>query len=223
MTTKTKRKTTVYPKSVKPIREYTNAVLKPGKNNAKLGGKITKGPWKGSTIYSLTLTERSTCPKSCHHWDDCYGNNMPFAHRIQHGPALEKKIEAELTNLLKKKPEGITVRLHVLGDFYSLRYIKFWERMLIEHPKLTIFGYTAHPEDSYLGKGMLILNLRYSERCVIRYSRSKESNGIGQLYAAEESFEGVSFDCPEQTGKVASCADCGLCWKADKTVKFRSH
>jgi hypothetical protein len=148
---------------------------------------------------------------------------MPFAHRIEHGPALELRIADELGVLLEKYPEGIVIRLHVLGDFYSLRYIKFWERMLVEFPTLCIFGYTGHPPASRLGKAMLILNLRYAERCVVRYSRSKESTGMGNLYAADESFEGAAFDCPEQSGKVDSCADCGLCWASTKTVRFQTH
>lgn len=214
---------TRFQKSIKSLPEYTSAVLKPGKNNKKLGGKITRGPWKGSTIYSLTLTERETCPESCHHWDDCYGNNMPFAHRMEHGPALQLRIADELGILLDKHPEGITVRLHVLGDFYSLEYVQFWERMLVEFPKLTLYGYTAHEPDSYIGKAIYVLNLRYAERCVIRYSRNEESNGMGSLFAADESFDGSSFVCPEQTGKAKSCADCALCWKATKTVRFLSH
>ena len=214
---------TVFRKSVKPTKEYTARVLKPGKNNKKLGGRITKGPWAGSTIYSLTLEERKTCPKSCHHWNDCYGNNMPFAHLMQHGPALQLRIADELGELEAKHPEGVTVRLHVLGDFYSEAYVSFWERMLREFPKLTLFGYTAHKPSSKLGKAIYVMNLRYAERCVIRYSRNEESQGMGELYAADESFEGKAFTCPEQTGKAKSCADCGLCWKATKTVRFLSH
>ena len=218
-----KRTTTIYKKAIKGLKEYTHSVLKPGTNNKKLGGVVSKGKWRGKRMFALTLTERSTCPKSCHHWDNCYGDNMPFAHRIEHGPALELRLADELGVLMAKYPEGIVIRLHVLGDFYSLRYIKFWERMLVEFPTLCIFGYTGHPPASYLGKGMLILNLRYAERCVIRYSRSEVSTGIGNLFAAEESFEGESFDCPEQTGKAASCADCGLCWASPKTVRFQTH
>lgn len=59
-------------------------MLKRGKQNKKLGDKITIKMWKGMTMYSLTLEERATCPTDCEQWDNCYGDNMPFAHRFDH-------------------------------------------------------------------------------------------------------------------------------------------
>jgi len=211
--------TTIYKKSIKSPTDYK--VLKPGSNNKKLGFKITSKRWKGKKLYSLTLVERDTCPTSCHHWEDCYGNNMPFAHRFS-TKGLEDKLETELAALIESNPLGIVIRLHVLGDFYDIDYVKFWEDMLFQYSNLCIFGYTGREEDSDIGKAIWFMNNRFNERCVIRYSRSKEHDG-NNLFAAEESFEGKSFDCPEQTGKVASCAACGLCWSVTKTVRFLSH
>ena len=135
---------------------------------------------------------------------------------------MEDKLETELTTLIEKHPDGIVIRLHVLGDFYNVGYVKFWEEMLLKFPKLCLFGYTGRETDSDIGHAIWLINTRFNDRCVIRYSRSKEHNG-NNLFAAEESFEGKSFDCPEQTGKVASCAACGLCWSVTKTVRFLSH
>ena len=58
--------TTIYKKGIKRPMDAKN-ILKPGGNNKKLGRKVLKGKWKGAYIYSLTLTERATCPTSCHH------------------------------------------------------------------------------------------------------------------------------------------------------------
>ena len=215
--------TTRYQKSIRVAHIASKGgprTLKKGSNNAKLGFKITRTRWKGKRLYSLTLTERETCPRSCHHWDDCYGNNMPFAHRFS-TEGLMPVLEDDIASLLKQHKDGIVIRLHVLGDFYSGEYIQFWWRMLTTHRKLCIFGYTGHEEDSFLGQQIARLNW-YKARCVIRFSRSKESNKLHR-YAAEEGFEGKHFVCPEQTGKIASCADCGLCWEAPNTVKFLSH
>ena len=198
-----------------------NTILKQGSNNKKLGFKITSKKWKGKKLYSLTLVERDTCPTSCHHWEDCYGNNMPFAHRFAI-EGLESKLETEIASLVSKHPIGIVIRLHVLGDFYSESYVRFWERMLFEYPTLCLFGYTGREEYSDIGNAIWFINNRYNERCVIRYSRSKEPT-FTHLYAAEESFTGKSFTCPEQTGKLKNCASCGLCWSTQKTVRFLSH
>ena len=211
---------TRYPKSIKHSSEAS--VLKPGRNNKKLGWKITKGKWKGKYLYSLTLTERATCPTSCHHWDDCYGNNMPFAHRFD-TRGLIQKLEQEIPQLLSKHKKGIVIRLHVLGDFYSVDYARFWQKMLVQYDDLCIFGYTARELDSKIGRAIWLNNIRFSDRHVIRWSRNYTSDELGKWFAAEESFDGNSFDCPEQTGKVDSCADCGLCWTAQKTVRFLSH
>ena len=209
----------MYPKGIKAPESKTH-VLKPGSNNAKLGYILTSAKHTGKRMYSLTLTERATCPTSCQHWDDCYGNNMPFAHRFD-TVGLMDKIKSDIKILLAKHKHGIMVRLHVLGDFYSVEYVTFWERMLLENPKLAVFGFTAR-EDK-IGRAVQVLNLRFSDRCVIRTSKNKVSTGIGDLYAASESFEGKAFTCPEQTDKVASCAACGLCWTTPKTVRFLSH
>ena len=211
---------TRYQKSIKE-NQAKILTLKKGSNNKKLGFKIIVKKWKKKRLYSLTLTERETCPESCHHWTDCYGNNMPFAHRFS-VVGLEDKLEQDIEYLLAKHKEGIVIRLHVLGDFFNIVYVKFWEDMLLEHPKLAIFGYTAREHTKPIGKALWLLNNRYNERCVIRYSRNEESTST-ESYAADESFEGDSFICPEQTGRVDNCASCGLCWIAKKTVKFLSH
>ena len=212
---------TRYQKSIKSPVDAT--ILKQGKNNKKLGYKIKKGKHKGKYLYSLTLTERDTCPTSCHHWDDCYGNNMPFAHRFQHGPELEKKLDDEIGKLVRKHAKGILVRLHVLGDFYSTEYVFHWSTLLDKYPTLAVYGYTARYYDS-IGSAIAFLSILHSNRWDIRYSKNKNYSDATQFqYAADESFSGDFFDCPEQSGQVKSCADCAACWQTTKTVRFKSH
>jgi len=214
---------TRFQKSVKDPTQFK--VLKPGSNNKKLGFKVTTPKWKGKKLYSLTLVERETCPTSCHHWKDCYGNNMPFAHRFS-TIGLLPKIEEEIQTLSKKHKEGIVIRLHVLGDFMTTEYVTFWERMLFVYPTLCIFGYTGREETGDIGKALWLMNTRYNDRCKIRFSRNKafsEGHYPSNLFAAEESFTGKCFDCPEQKGTLPSCAQCGLCWGVPKTVRFATH
>lgn len=214
---------TIYGKTVKPVSMVKN-VLKPASDNNKLGkgfSVIQKGDWKGMSMFSLTLEERKTCPPSCLHWKDCYGNNMRFAHRIEHGPELEKRLELELDFLASHHKIGFVVRLHVLGDFYSPEYVLFWARMLKKHKNLRIFGYTARWDD-IIGINIRFLNTQFRDRCVIRFSRNEEFDGENK-FAANDKFEGKAITCPEQTGKTQSCLTCGLCWKMNTTVKFNTH
>ncbi len=221
---------TLYQKGIKNPITNKSDILKKGSSNAKLGFKVTAKKWTGKRLYSLTLVERETCPTTCHHWNDCYGNNMPFAHRYKNSN-IDLFLEREIESLMQKHKEGIVIRLHVLGDFYSVEYVNFWQEMLIRHPKLCIFGYTARRGDN-IASAIWFLNKRFSDRCVIRHSGNYEadiqSDTQGPFkedwsYAAEESFEGKSFDCPEQTGDLKDCASCGLCWTTPKTVRFLTH
>ena len=231
MTTATQRAriegTTVYRKSVKQPADNNLflKVLKPGSNNKKLGYKVTKGRWKGKYLYSLTLEERATCPRYCHHWDDCYGNNMPFAHRYDVNTDLCPAIHTAINRLRHKHPAGIVIRLHVLGDFYSPEYVMFWRHMLDFWPNLCLFGYTARWGDD-TQEQIDIMNKEYPNRCVIRYSRNMEyDETLSTRFAADETFNGPAFTCPEQTGRSDSCAACGACWSegASRTVRFLSH
>lgn len=74
---------------------------------------------------------------------NCYGNAMPFSRRNEPGPALEAQLEAEIEQKAREHRRGFVVRLHVLGDFYSLDYVKLWRDMIARHPELHVYGYTA--------------------------------------------------------------------------------
>lgn len=209
---------TKYRKSVKPP---TPTMLKPGKNNAKLGGVIKKRKWKGLPIYSLTLEERASCPTHCEQWNNCFGNNMPFAHRYDHThPDFLPLLEAHIQTLLDKHPQGLVVRLHVLGDFYSPEYVDFWRQQLSIHPNLNAFGYTHHRATHPIGKQINLLNESLPDQWRIRFS-----DDMSQQFRSEVSNNDLSDEviCPEQLDKTASCATCGFCWTSEKPVVFIEH
>ena len=70
---------------------------------------------------------------------------MHLAKRISTAGLMEK-IESDLEALNPKKDYAI--RLHVLGDFYSVEYVEFWNQMLDRFSNIKIFGYTAHAIDN---------------------------------------------------------------------------
>lgn len=198
-----------------------------GFNSRKLGGKVIKGEWAGLPIYQLTLPERSTCPKRCHAWKSCYGNAMPFARRHTPGPELEEYIPHELMELSGRHPAGFVIRLHVLGDFYSVDYMKMWFRMMIEHPNLHIFGYTARTEehDRDIFCRIAVLNAVWPKRCSIRYSRA-EPGPMHAIILKDQKVTQNVIVCPAQTEKSECCATCALCWSPaakHKTIAFIEH
>jgi hypothetical protein len=215
---------TKYPKGVKPP---SINMLKPGTNNAKLGGYITAKKWQGMAMYSLTLQERATCPTSCEQWNNCYGNNMPFAHRFDHtAPDFYTLLEEQLAKLNKKRAgEGFVIRLHVLGDFFSDDYVDFWGEMVLKYPELNAFGYTHHDPQYAVGYMVDRLNILHPDRWQIRFSDDK--NVLMSAHVVNKNYlpvKGQEVICPEQQGKTKSCATCGLCWSAPNLkIMFVEH
>jgi hypothetical protein len=197
-------------------------MLKPGKQNKKLGNKVSVKMWKGMTMYSLTLEERATCPTDCEQWDNCYGDNMPFAHRFDHtNPNFISYLEVQLRALNEKHKDGFVVRLHVLGDFYDTNYVDQWRHWLDQYPNLHVFGYTHHNHRSPIGWWINQTNRIYPTRFRIRFS--DEFNTHFSAHVGTDTALSGGIMCPEQTGKTDSCASCGYCWSSDQPVVFLEH
>ena len=209
---------TVFPYRVKTVTEVKR-VLQSVANNSKVGNGVpvvAKGKWRGMAAFTLTLEERKTCPTSCQMWAECYGNNLRFATRVSSDdmPALQAKIEQELKSLLRTYGR-VLIRLHVLGDFASEEYAKFWANLVLEHRGLHIFGFTQWPRDSEVGRAVQAINDADPERVWIRFSNA------GGPMSANVGGEGIP--CPEQLGRTDSCMTCGLCWSTTHPVSFKRH
>ena len=198
-------------------------LLKSGLHSRKIGRVVTKGKQRGWPIYTLTLEERASCPRSCLEWQSCFGNHMHAAERIEHGPALLEPLGLELCDLARQHPAGFMVRLHVLGDFWSTDYVQFWRHMLRALPRLVVFGFTAHAPDSAIGEEIAAMTLEHGwKRAAIRFSgaagpaRASRVLGPGQT-------DTEAIVCPAQTGGTDCCATCALCWHSEKSIAFKRH
>lgn len=206
--------------------EHTR-VFKSGHHNKKIGKKVLRGRWSGMPIYTLTLEERATCPRSCHHWLDCYGNKMHWSQRLAHGQELEEFMELELMRLQQTHPGGFVIRLHILGDFYSIGYVVRWLGWLKQFPALRVYGYTAHRPGTPIGDSVNALRKRIPERFAIRVSLPAGEAVRGWPAAVtvrpgEQRPPGVS--CPAQQDQTECCSTCALCWDMmDKAVLFVEH
>ena len=196
-------------------------VLKSGEDNRKLGGWIIKGEWAGHPIYALTLEERATCWVGCKHYRDCYGNSMQWGHRFAHGPDLEARIALELPLLAQRHPHGFAIRLHVLGDFYSSAYVRFWADQLVKYPMLKIFGFTGWPPLSEIGLVIDALRELRPKQFRVRFSDY-------ETHTLDHPARGMTTTgvvCPVQTGDADNCGSCALCWQAPNTttINFMRH
>lgn len=215
---------TKFPTRVMRVDEMPTLLVS-GHSNVKIGRDVRKGHLKGYWIYTLSLEERATCPTTCKHWQSCYGNNMPFAKRVNHrDEKFLASLEAEIAKLLRTRGRrGILIRLHALGDFYSPAYVAFWDRMLRDNPALSIFGYTAWKSGTATGWAIKELVDAWGERAMIRFSDGGYKTMSTVSIASKEACPPGAFVCPEQTGQTRCCATCGACWSTKKNVAFIAH
>jgi hypothetical protein len=207
-----------------------------GHNNRKIGAVVSKGIWTGMPIYMLTLPERTTCSDVCHMYKTCYGNAMHMAKRIAPGKALEARIAKDIEFLADKHPQGFVVRLHVLGDFYSVEYVQLWGQMLRQYEGLHIYGYTARGmtgagvTDALIYQELTEIRKTFGDRFAMRWSRPQMSlpfpaaASVLDELPAKRPEGGVV--CPAETESTACCSTCGLCWEPEtrqKTIYFLKH
>lgn len=211
-------------RGVKPV---SGNVLVSGHNNVKIGRDVRKGRrFRGYWIFTLTLEERATCPRSCEHWQTCYGNNMPFAKRIDHRDsvklqaAIERNIQKELN---KRGRKGILIRLHALGDFFSAEYVWFWANMLRKYNRLAVFGYTAYSNKTPIGKSIEEVRDIFGFRFSIRVSNDKASKLWSTRTVVHPFSSKEAIQCPEQVNLTDGCGKCGLCWNTNRNIAFVQH
>lgn len=221
---------TIYQASVVGTNESARFLVS-GHNNSKLGKAVQKGPWAGMPIYHVTLEERATCPRSCARWLDCYGSGMPFARRNDHrDPLFLEALDREVRHVARAHPQGFVVRLHTLGDFYSMEYLNLWGDLLFDLPNLHVFGYTARREDADDDESREIaatirqLGEVLWSRFAVRFSNQPGPDGTITLMEPIDDPNVIM--CPAQTGATEACATCGLCWSEAarvKTIGFLLH
>lgn len=220
---------TLHPHTLHDASEYSE-ILTDGAFNSKIGGDVLVGELKGAKIFTLTLEERATCPKTCGHWRTCYGNAMSQAKRWHRGPVFERALAHDVAQRCAEI-EKVLIRLHVLGDFYNVEYARLWQSMLARHENLHVFGFTAHRYDSRIGRIIDQMNRAHvPARSSIRFSGTSEAMGSFTIdFPTNKKRLGDAIVCPEQrhamngtrTGK--HCGNCALCWQSEAPIVFVEH
>jgi hypothetical protein len=218
---------TIYPSTVVHPRGVKHA-LKSGVHAAKIGGVVMKGDWRGLPVFTLSLEERATCPMSCRHWRSCYGNHMHLSERLQHGPDLEWRLERELGWLEVRCQTGFVVRLHVIGDFYSVEYVNFWRRMIANIPTLRVYGYTARWDYEKDPIARALMDFAHEQwagerRFAIRFSNAPAEHCTTITIEHPYQKPDDAILCPQQTGQTESCSTCALCWSTTRRIAFLQH
>lgn len=208
---------TIFARNVVPSSAQLR-LLKSGANSVKIGSHVTKGSLSGAAIYTLTLEERATCPRSCAHWLDCYGNKMHWPKRITPDDGFLPRLAGELAGLAERH-EQFLVRLHVLGDFYAAEYVAFWRAQLRRLGGLHVYGYTARKGCEI---AQAIDEMNAHPRASIRWSNGLP--GEFRSFTVDNAAEaGDAIICPAQSDKTDCCGTCALCWSTPRAIAFLRH
>lgn len=220
----------IFPKSLTASMDSPRFLIS-GHNNTKLGKAAQKGERAGWPIFQLTLEERATCPRSCFQWSMCYGNAMPYARRHKPDADFIWLLQAEVATIARQFPAGLIVRLHVLGDFFSVEYVRVWAGLLGKFPQLHIFGYTARRLDApdtlsrEIAAEIEALTAKDWSRFAIRTSHRETGPQRSVVVDADPARPDVIV-CPAQSNATEACGSCGLCWAPgarSKTIAFLRH
>ncbi|MBA7690173.1 hypothetical protein ES703_98697 [subsurface metagenome] len=189
---------------------------------------ISRGNLKLGRLPSFSLPVMTTCPGKTPFCDRyCYGLKGMFTL-----PQIKQKNEMRLEASEKsdfvptiveeiRKTRTPAFRLHVIGDFYSVKYIEKWIQIATILDDVIFFGSTR------------------SWRCDFLALTLKEFRDLPNVYmkasidATDDldpfscgwrvwSIEGEGLPCPHDFQLVEDCARCGRCWtQKDTDTSFR--
>lgn len=193
--------------------------------------RLTRGNRKlGASVYHFDLPAgpQASCPgASTYCASICYARHGHYlfgsvqakyaanmAAWREHPAELERELGAELDALAA----GTVIRLHTSGDFMSVAYVRMWARLATSHPSLTFYAYTR----SWNVRRLLaaLETLRQLANFTVWASTDSTMPAPPSGWPTTRIVDtfadapGIAH-CPEQTGKRASCADCGLCWNVN--------
>lgn len=204
---------------------------------------VRKGEGKlGPGIYHNSLAAGISCPgKTVHCYDGTLDENGK-----SHVRCYAKHLQQQYTNtdaawnasynlaswdiaayevitrlqLMKLKPIGGIMRLHVSGDFFSVEYVKCWQRMMQDHPHVTFFAYTRSWRVQAIWNALIEAATFPNFTLWLSTDPSTVGEHVPEGYRVATIMDkGVKrldkfATCPEQLKLKANCESCGLCWKA---------
>ncbi len=147
----------------------------------------------------------------------------------KNGPELMARVEQEIADLCAQH-ERVLVRLHVLGDFWSVEYVDLWARLLERFGGLHVFGFTAHKQGGEIGDYIAAIRNLHPRRFWIRHSDMTGPWGSFTVdFPTQQKTIGDAVVCPEQRDgmsgerKGTHCGNCAVCWSSSVPVAFVTH
>ena len=126
--------------------------------------------------------------------------------------ALQQKISSQL-----EAATTAAVRLHSSGDFFDTDYVQFWIEVALLHPTVLFWAYTRSWTVAKLLEPLeqlrRLANVQLFASWDSTMAEAPAGWRVSRVVVAEDyhhtrgNFD--SIVCPEQTGAVRNCAECG--------------
>jgi|ETNvirnome_2_130_1030620.scaffolds.fasta_scaffold00290_17 hypothetical protein len=214
-----------------------------GKGNLKLGPH--------TYTYSRLAGKAETCPGASVECEAvCYAKRLTRFEEVRKAWARHSKTEAVPD--IDELPQGALIRLHVSGDFTTVRYIRGWVTLMRRRPDVTLWSYTRSWRVKRLLPDLEVLRALPNVELFASMDASmpdlppegwrrawldgdpRGGQPVGVRAHREaattirrnrETYDGVfTYVCPEETKHKASCEACQYCFKGKKgDVTFLRH
>ena len=175
--------------------------------------------WCGARMTRAVPVATMPVKRRCAVWSRATLSLM--AQRIADDGTLVRRLWGELAALNAEYPHGFVVRLHVLGDFYSVEYVRAWRQYLSDFPALRVFGFTARRPADPIGAELIYLVRDEEDRFMLRFSGADLETHASEVVDRPENARGIL--CPAESDPDRSCATCGLCMQTNRTISFVRH
>jgi hypothetical protein len=172
----------------------------------------------GTPVYNFNLRAVTDCPGATPECIKlCYAGKGRY---LFNGTAFERNREIADTShgiveRVENLPQGAWVRIHTSGDFYSAAYVDKWRMAALMRPDVKFWAYTR----SWSVKRILPSLERFRALPNVQLFASVDSSTTGSIPAgwriaslwAKGTAQPGGLVCPEQTGAMSDCLDCGYC------------
>lgn len=182
--------------------------------------------------FNHSLEAIENCPGASACVKFCYAKEGRYRLQTQGYRANKDKIESfagAIIEAVESLPQGAWLRIHAAGDFYDAAYIDKWHVALSIRPDVKAWAYTRSWRIASLLPALERLRALPNVQLFASTDDSiPEPTPTGWRIAdvlgnQEHSRQGY-LTCPEQTGAMSDCVDCGFCVIASKgNVAFMAH
>lgn len=184
-------------------------------------------------VFNHNIPAFKTCPGSSKFCEEtCYAdpsNHFTFRlheKRYENTLAVIEQDPDAITRAVLRLPKNAWVRIHASGDFYSVKYIKAWVKAASARPDIKFWAYTRSWRTFILQCALEIFKRLPNVTIFASTDKTIEElpPGSWRVAAIEGDERTSGLLCPEQTGKMSDCVDCGYCIIAPQgDVIFKVH